>query len=677
MNSLKHLKSKSTQSKKGTTMKTKSIIAVSLLIAGSSIAQQYFIASPDGANTIEVFTQPKLAYQVRHNKVMVTTPSPISLTVNGKKLGENTVVVNKIERSEDRILKPVVKEKRAEIRDNFNELELTFEGGYGVKFRAFDNGVAYRLFTTLGGEVLVEEEEIVYNFSGDHLASVPVSDGFFSHYERGYTNVTIGAFGNIMSCLPAMVTLEKNLKIARESEVKVAITEADLDSYPGFYLVKGTGKNQLVSTFPYYPKTTYQPTDRDIKVGERENFLAKTAGTREFPWRLMVIADEDKELINNTLVYQLGPKQAIEDTSWIKPGKVAWDWYNMNNIEGVDFEAGINTDTYKYYIDFAAQYGLEYIILDEGWYDIKTNDLLDPVDEVDVKGLIKYGEKKNVGIILWVTWTALEEHADTAYEAFAKWGAKGIKVDFMQRDDQPMVDFYENCAKAAAEHKLLVDFHGSYKPAGLRRAYPNVITREGVRGLENNKWDGMFSNPEYCLEMPFLRMMAGPVDYTPGAMANAQKENYNAVWNRPMSLGTRALQFAMYVVYESPLQMLADAPSSYLKETEVMEFLAPVPSVWDETVVLDAKYSDYVVVARRNGDTWYVGAMTDWTARDLEVDFSFLGKGKHSIDIWQDGANADKRATDYKKVSKTIAAKDTMTIHLAPGGGWAAIIKNK
>jgi alpha-glucosidase len=665
------------QQRKGNIMNKVQIAICSILAAGSCFAQQYFVTSPDGANSIEVFTQPALAYQVRHNQIPVTTPSPIAITINGKVYGENAVVVSKKERSEDRILKPAVKEKRAEIRDHFNELELTLEGGYGVKFRAFDNGVAYRLFTTLGGEVLVDEEEIVYNFTGDHLASVPVSDGFFSHYERGYTNVNISAMGDILGCLPSMVTLETNPKIARTSEVKVAITEADLDDYPGFYVVKGAAENQLVAKFPYYPKTTYQPTDRDVKVGEREAFMAKTSGTREFPWRLMVITDEDKELINNTLVYQLAPEQKIADASWIKPGKVAWDWYNMNNIDGVDFEAGVNTETYKFYIDFAARYGLEYIILDEGWYDITTSDLLHPVKEVDVQELINYGKKKNVGVILWVTWSALDEQLDAALDIFKKWGVKGIKVDFMQRDDQWMVNYFERVAKAAADRKLLVDFHGSYKPCGLRRAYPNIITREGVRGLENNKWDGKFSNPEYCLQMPFLRMLAGPVDYTPGAMENAQDENYNAVWNRPMSLGTRCHQLGMYVIYESPLQMLADAPSQYLKEPVIMEYLEAVPSVWDETVVLDAKFGDYVLIARRNGDTWYVGAMTDWTARDLGVDFSFLGDGKYTINIWQDGANAHRRATDYKKVSDTVDAGDTLNIHLAPGGGWVAVIKSK
>lgn len=666
-----------TQSTKGNTMKTQSMIALMALMAGPSFAESYLVSSPNGSNTIEVQTQPTLTYQVRHNEARVTNPSPISITINGTNYGENLVVAQMTERSKDQILKPIVREKRAEIRDFYNELELTFKNGLGVKFRAFDNGVAYRLSTTIDGEAFVGEEQIVYNFVEDHVASVPVSDGFFSHYERGYTNVTISAMGDILGCLPAMVSLEPNFKIARPSAVKVAITEADLDDYPGFYLVKGTEANQLVGSFPYYPKTTFQPTDRDVKVGTREEYLAKTTGTREFPWRLMVITDEDKELINNTLVYQLAPELKIADTSWIKPGKVAWDWYNMNNIDGVDFKAGVNTETYKYYIDFAAQYGLEYIILDEGWYDITTSDLLHPLPEVNVQELIKYGAKKDVGVILWVTWSALDVQFDEALPLFEKWGAKGIKVDFMQRDDQPMVNYYERVAKAAAEHKLLVDFHGSYKPCGLRRAYPNVITREGVRGLENNKWDGMMSNPEYCLEMPFLRMLAGPVDYTPGAMANAQLENYNAVWNRPMSLGTRCHQLGMYVIYESPLQMLADAPSQYLKEPAIMEYLEAVPSTWDETVVLDAKYSDFVVIARRNGDTWYVGAMTDWDARDLEVDLSFLPKGKYVASIWQDGANADQRATDYKKVSQDVKASDKLNIHLAPGGGWAAIIKQK
>ena len=377
------------------------------------------------------------------------------------------------------------------------------------------------------------------------------------------------------------------------------------------------------------------------------------------------------------MVYKLSTPLQLKDTDWIRPGKVAWDWYNANNIYGVDFESGINTETYKYYIDFASKYGLEYIILDEGWYDIKTNDLIHPVKDIDMEALAAYGREKNVGLILWVTWKALEDQFEEALAKFSAWDIKGIKVDFMQRDDQWMVRYYEKVAKRAAEYKMLVDFHGSYKPSGLRRAYPNVITREGVRGLEQNKWEGQMANPEHNVELPFMRMLTGPMDYTPGAMVNAQKKNYAPIWDRPMSLGTRCHQLAMYVVYESPLQMLADSPSHYLKEEECMEFLSVVPAIWDDTRVLHGRFGQDVAVARRNGDEWYVGAMTNWDQRDLEIDFSFLGDGEFTIELYQDGVNAARYASDYKKITKKVTKDTKETIHLAPGGGWAARIHKK
>ena len=372
------------------------------------------------------------------------------------------------------------------------------------------------------------------------------------------------------------------------------------------------------------------------------------------------------------MVYKLAKPLQLTDTSWIKPGKVAWDWWNANNVYGVDFRAGINTETYKYYIDFAAKYGLEYIILDEGWYVL--GDLMKVVEGMDMEALFRYAKSKNVGIIPWVIWKTLDDQLTEAMDQFEKWGAKGLKVDFMQRDDQWMVNYYDKIAKEGAKRHMLIDFHGSFKPTGLRRAYPNVITREGVRGLENCKW-GTAANPEYNVTIPFIRMVAGPMDYTPGAMINAQKRDFQAIFNRPMSLGTRCHQLAMYVVYESPLQMLADSPSNYLKEPECMEFLAKVPTVWDETKVLDAKVADYLLIARKSGSEWYVGAMTDWTGRELTVDFSFLGPGQHSIEIYKDGINADRHGNDYKKETSKVSASDTMKIKLAPGGGWAAIIR--
>jgi len=351
---------------------------------------------------------------------------------------------------------------------------------------------------------------------------------------------------------------------------------------------------------------------------------------------------------------------------------VAWDWWNANNIYGVDFRAGVNTLTYKYYIDFAARYGIEYIILDEGWYPL--GNLLVNAPDMDVDELFRYGKEKGVGIVLWVTWKTLEDQLEPALERFTKWGAAGIKVDFMQRDDQWMVNYYEKVAREAAKRHMLVDFHGAYKPTGLIRTYPNVITSEGVKGLENSKWSKDVT-PEHDVTLPFIRMLAGPMDYTPGAMLNAQDKDFAASFNRPMSQGTRCHQLAMYVVYESPLQMLADNPSNYLREPECMEFLAGVPAVWDQTKALDAKVGDYVLVARRHGKDWYVGAMTDWTARTLTADLSFLGAGSYEAQIYQDGVNADRYAGDYKKTTRTVTAKDKIEVKLAPGGGWAARLR--
>lgn len=638
-----------------------------LMLPGHSKAQDYTLESPGKVNRVEVFIGENITYQVIHNNKTVLYPSAISMTINGQTYGTSPKVRKALDRSVNETLKPVLKVKRAGIQDHYNELELQFSGRYSITFRAYDDGVAYRIVTSMKGEITVQQEHIEYNFGEDHVASFPVADGFFTHYERNYTTQNMSALGNDeMSCLPLLVHLPNGSK--------VAITESDVYDYPGFYLKKGTAKHSLSGVLPSYPKTYEQPDDRDVRPVEREDFLAKTNGKRKFPWRLMVISDEDKDLVENELVYKLASPLKLEDTSWIQPGKVAWDWYNANNITGVDFESGINTDTYKYYIDFASAHGIEYIILDEGWYDIKTNDLVHPVPTIDMEELARYAENKKVGLILWVTWKALEDMLDPALAQFEKWGIKGIKVDFMQRDDQWMVNYYEKVARRAAEHKLLVDYHGSYKPDGLRRAYPNVVTREGVKGLEQHKWDGQMANPEYDLEMPFIRMLAGPVDYTPGAMRNAQKKNYFASFERPMSLGTRCHQLAMYVVYESPLQMLADSPSSYWKEPECMEFLSAVPTVWDDTKVLDAKFGDYLLVARQSGEEWYIGALTDWSGRDLEVDLSFLGDGEYSIDIYQDGKNAERHAEDFKRAKKKVTNQDKLKIQLASGGGWAARI---
>jgi alpha-glucosidase len=452
--------------------------------------------------------------------------------------------------------------------------------------------------------------------------------------------------------------------------VKVAIAESDLEEYPGLWL-RGTSGSGLSATFPPYPLKEQLERDRDFKVVESADYIAVTNGTRTFPWRVLGIAERDGDLLTNQLVWLLEKPSQVKDTSWIKPGKVAWDWWNANNVYGVDFKSGVNTETYKYYIDFAAKYGISYIILDEGWY--KLGNVLEVVPEINMEELSTYAKQKNVGIILWVVWKTLDDQLEPALDQFAKWGVKGIKVDFMQRSDQLLINYYHKVSRETAKRRMLVDFHGDQKPAAMTRTWPNLISTEGVRGLEWSKWSAE-TDPPHTVTLPFTRMFLGPMDFTPGAMLNAQKDSFRPIHDRPMSLGTRCHQLAMYVVYESPLQMLSDSPSNYLREPQIMEFLAPVPSEWDDTKVLDGRIGEYVVVARRNGRDWYVGMMTNWTARELDIDLSFLSDGNFSMEAYQDGVNADRYGSDYRQVKSQVTKNTKLKLKLAPGGGWAARI---
>jgi alpha-glucosidase len=387
----------------------------------------------------------------------------------------------------------------------------------------------------------------------------------------------------------------------------------------------------------------------------------------------MMISDTDAGLVTNDMVFLLSRSLQIENPRWIKSGKVAWDWWNANNIYGVDFESGINNDTYKFYIDFAAEFKLDYIILDEGWSMTSTN-ICENSPYIDVEELVRYGDRKNVGVILWTLWKPLDRDMEKVLDLYKKWGVKGIKVDFMQRSDQYMVNFYERVAREAAKRALLVDFHGAFKPSGLRRAYPNVVSYEGVKGMEQLKWSDT-NTPEHNLMLPFIRMAAGPMDYTPGAMQNAHPEHFMDRFTNPMSIGTRCHQAAMYVVYESPLQMLADNPSNYLKERTTTEFISKIPTTWDETIVLEANIGDYILLARRNGENWYVAALNDENPRTLDLDLSFLPEGNYVAEIMRDGVNANKIAIDFKHLTETVQNKYTRKIRLARGGGWAAILR--
>ncbi len=637
---------------------------LSFILTGVVSGEIYNISSPDKDIIVKVEIREGIYYSVSFQDQEILKPSPLSLTLRrAGKLGEKPKVRDAQRRSVDEKIHPVVRLKSEVVPDVYNELVLEFQKNYGLVFRVYDDGVAYQWKTDFEEDIEVLDEEVIYNFSGDHHVYCPFEKSFFTHQERLYSYQPLSQISTDQMGYPPIL-------IDIPDGPKVAITEANLEDYAGLYL-KGTGTPSLKGLFPAYPLEEDQTRDRDVQVVERADYIAKTNGKRAFPWRVMVIAKEDGLLIGSQMIYKLAKPLQLKDASWIKPGKVAWDWWNALNIYGIDFQAGINTPTYKYYIDFAAKHRIEYIILDEGWYEL--GDLLEVKPEIDIEEIVRYAGEQNVGVILWVVWKTLEDQLEMALDQFAEWGIKGIKVDFMQRDDQWMVNYYHKIAREAAKHHLLVDFHGAYKPTGLRRAYPNVMTREGVLGLEHNKWSENVS-PEHDLIIPFIRMLAGPMDYTPGAMVNAQKQNFKPIFLRPMSMGTRCHQLAMYIIYESPLQMLSDSPSNYYKEEECMEFLSQVPVVWDETRVLDARVADYVLLARRSSKEWYVGAMTDWTPRELLLDFSFLPQGEHEMTLYRDGMNAHRYGSDYKKEIRTVTSKDTMKIQLAPGGGWAARI---
>jgi len=636
---------------------------LSLVLVSTAFAQaSYDLRSPDNRIEVRIRTAPNLRYDVLLKGRPLLQDSTLSLDVDHKTLGTSPKVLSAKKRTYGQTIEPPVRQKFAKIREHYNELRLEMDGNYAVTFRAFNEGAAYRFETTLPQpQVKIYGEEVKLRFTSDTTVFYPQEDSMFSHNERRYLQQRLSQIPpEFIATMPAVLDAGEGAKLA--------VAESDVEDYPGMWL-HGTAGPGLVGFFPGYPLKEKLERDRDFRVVEAADYIAVTSGTRTFPWRLFGIVDRDADLLTNQLVWLLAKPSQLQDTSWIKPGKVAWDWWNFNNVYGVDFKAGVNTQTYKYYIDFAAKYGLQYVILDEGWY--KLGNVLEVVPEINMEELAAYAKEKNVGIILWVIWKSLDDQLIPALDLYAKWGVKGIKVDFMQRDDQKLINFYYKVCSEAAKRKMLVDFHGGQKQVTMTRTWPNMISGEGVRGMEWSKWSAE-SEPKHNVTLPFTRMFLGPMDYTPGAMRNATRATFAPIFQQPMALGTRCHQLAMYVVYDSPLQMLSDSPSNYLREPEAMEFLGPVPSVWDDTRALDGRISEYVLVARRSGNDWYVGAMSDWTARELEVDFSFLPDGNFTMDAYQDGANADRMAGDYKKIEMQVNKNTKLKIKLAPGGGWAA-----
>jgi alpha-glucosidase len=641
------------------------VLPLALLAPAVQAASSHAVRSPNQRMEVRIDVADRIRWGVWLDGKPLLENSTLSMRVDQATLGEAPRVRKATPRSVNQVLTPPVRQKAETLRERFYELRLDMRGGYAVVFRAYDDGVAYRFETALPApEVKVYAEEVALHFPGDLGVFFPKEEGFFSHQERSYDYVRL-------KDIPATAIASMPAVVDGPGGVKLAVAESDVEDYPALWL-KGTAGNALAGTFPAYPLKEVLEKDRDLKVTERAEYIALTTGTRTYPWRIVGIAEKDGDLLTNALVYLLAKPSQVADTSWIKPGKVAWDWWNANNLHGVDFKSGINTQTYKHYIDFAARHGIEYVVLDEGWYGL--GDVMKIAPEMDMEDLTAYARQKNVGIILWLVWNTFDAKMDEALAQYERWGIKGLKVDFMQRDDQPVINYYHRVCRKAAERKMLVDFHGAQKPATMTRTWPNLISTEGVRGLEWVKWSDS-THPEHDVTLPFTRMFLGPMDYTPGATKNAAKKSFAAIFEAPMSIGTRAHELAKYVVFESPLQMLSDSPSNYAREPEMMEFLAPVPTVWDETRVLAGKIGDYVLVARRRGRDWWVGAMTDGTARELEVDLSFLPEGTFELDAYRDGANADRWGSDYARTRTEVDRSGRFKIHLAEGGGWAARVR--
>lgn len=675
-------------------MRTKFITSLMFaLVCGLPItAKVYTIQSLLGDLVVNVHVDKSITWDVTKGKTHVLQPSVISLQTDKQTFGVNP-----------KVRKASVTNWKNDDNGGYQQLLLSCNG-YDVEFRAFMNAAAYRIIPKkMINKVMNETSE--YRFAGDYQTFVPyVNDNregerwcysFESYYDEAPLSKM---YKDSLAITPLAVCLPDGKK--------AVVMEADVENYPGMYLLKGTPSSTASGVFSSDASTDYSihavfpPLPLKEEIGgyarlnlvptERANYIAEKV--TKLPWRIVLVTDEDKQLVGNDIAKVLGPACRVKDTSWIKPGKVAWDWWNNTNITGVDFRAGINTETYKYFVDFARNNHLEYIIIDEGWSD--PEDLLLFSDKMDMAGIINYAKENGVGVILWSSWRNLVQRGHDKMEEIMKhygdMGVKGFKVDFFDRDDQKVINSVYEIAACAAKHQLLLDLHGM-RPFGVQFSYPNIVNFEGVKGLENSKWeprvgDGpLHDQPRYDVTIPFLRALPGAFDYTPGAMVNAVRSQFFGNNDHPMSQGTRVHQMAMYTIFDAPLQMLADSPTKYMQNQECTDFISQIPTVYDQVVPLDGKLGEYVVVAKRKGNKWYIAAMNNWQARDLTVDLSHLvtpndktrklEKLNGTANIFADGINADREATDYKHTYRQVTSDDKLQIHLAPGGGWTAIVE--
>lgn len=609
----------------------------------------------------------KIYYDIIAGRDTLLAKNHLGLLLTDGALGTAPKLLSSKKSTVGEIIQPYVSLKYSNVKSDYNLLQLKFSGDYSIEFRAFNDGIAYRFITNRKGRVQVMNEELAIHFPEQYLLHMQQNGSFKTAYEEMYSHLESDQWKptDRMADLPFLIDTKKKYKIL--------ISESDLSDYPAMFL-KSADSNGAVATFPRMPLEFGPDGDRSQKIVRSADYIAETNGQRSFPWRYFVITKDDRQLLENTMTLKLASKSMITDPSWIKPGQVSWEWWNDASPYGpdVNFVSGYNLETYKYYIDFASKYGIRYIIMDEGWAK-STTDPYTPNPKVDVKELIRYGKTKNVDIILWLTWLTVHNNMDL-FRTFKEWGVKGVKVDFMDRSDQWMVNYYENVVKEAAKHEIVVDFHGSFKPAGLEYKYPNLLSYEGVRGLEQMQG----CKPDNTIYLPFMRNAVGPMDFTPGAMINLQPEAYKSERPNAAGMGTRTAQLAMYVLFESGLQMLADNPTLYYRNAECTEFITRVPTTWDETKALAATVGELAILAKRKGGKWFIGGLTNGAKemRETEIVFDFLEPGKtYTITWFEDGINAGRQAMDYRKKQASVKAGDKMMIRMVRNGGWAGVIE--
>ena len=631
-------------------------------------AKEVKLASPNKGLHAEVSIDEHVSIRVLQNNDILFAVRNIYLNTDQGYIPEKLPKVHSVKtKAVDRMVVPEIKEKRSVIAEHYHEVSLLFADKTKLEIRLYDEGMAYRISTNRKGELTIFDEAADFVFAPSSTIFFQQDSNMNSDYEAPYVEQKIqdieqGVTGNY----PALVKVP--------SGTNILLLESDLQDYPCLWLEKGS--QNLNAHFWDYPKTynVNGNSKNRRQIVDCEDYIAKTNGKRTFPWRVFAVAQEDKDLMNNQLVYLLAPECQIEDPSWIKPGWVTFDWWARRGLYNVDFKAGINTATAKYMIDFAADFGIRYFLFDDGW--TYKEDLTKTIAGLDMKEVVDYATSKGVDVMLWVTYDLFDNQMDTALAQFSEWGIKGLKIDFINRSDQEASNFYWKAAKKAAEYKMVLDFHGAYRPDGLRRAYPNVLTREALVEFEQN--GGTYKdNPDNRLMLPFIRNVAGPMDYIPGTMNNATKRSFRFNHDTPMGQGTRAHFMAMAVISESPMQMLPDPQSDYYREAECTKFLVDIPVEWDDLVTLDSKIGDYVAMARRNGNSWYVAAVTDWTSREMKLELSFLPKGKkYKMEVFRDGINADIRAIDYKHEFIEVEGGEILNVSLASGGGWIAKISD-